>query len=116
MERQTHTEDLRNVHETDVVTIETTTGRRFAEVECVSCQTQQADTRSGEVRETIIWRFDVNGRDLVASIVDGLKSSPDDPDFPVHKEASLGNVGEYDGWVNLGYFETVEIHGISIEA
>jgi hypothetical protein len=111
-----HTTDLRNVNENDVVTIETTEGRRFAEVECVSRQSERADPRSGEVRQSIIWQFNINGRDLVATIIDGLKSSPDDPDFPVHKEASLGNVGEYDGWVNLGYFDTVEIYGPKLES
>ncbi len=116
MEDQTHTEDLRNVREEDTVTIETTSGRRFAAVKCVTYRTEHADPRSGEVRETSFWQFDVNGRDLVVSIIDGLKSSPDDPEFPIHKKVRVGNVGEYDGWVDLGYITSVQIHGPKLES
>lgn len=105
-----HTDELRNVDEGDIVTIETTAGRLFREVECVSRQTQRADPRTGEIRQSQIWQFEVADRDLTVSIVDGLRSSPEDPDFPKHKEASLGNVGEYEGWVTVGYFDVVDIH------
>jgi len=112
MSENQHTDDLRNIQEGDSVTIETTTGRRFPAVECLSKDVQSADPRTGEIRETYLWTFNVaDKRTLTVNFIEGLKSSPDDPDFPVHKEASLGNIGEREGWVRVGYFESVKIHG-----
>ena len=96
-----HTADLRNVVEGDSVTIETRGGDTF-DVECFFHQQQQADPRSGEVRETNIWRLKNENRLLAVSITDGLKSSPDDPDFPIHNE-----VWDEDEEVGLGYIESV---------
>lgn len=104
-----HTDDLRNVNEGDSVTIHTTSGETFHEVTCTLRKKRNADPRSGEVRETTLWSFTVDGDDLTVSITDGLRSSPDDPEFPVHKEAHLGTIGKADGWMPKGYIETVEI-------
>lgn len=111
-----HTDDLRNVNEGDSVTIHTTEGETYHEVECSLREVHNADPRSGEVRETTLWAFTVGDEDLTASIVEGLRSSPDDPEFPVHKEANLGVIGKADGWTPKGYIESVEIHGPRLEA
>lgn len=111
---ENHSEDLRNVNEGDSVTIELahpTNGRTYHEVLCAMREVHHADPRSGEIRETTLWSFNVGDKDLTVSITDGLKSSPDDPEFPLHKEASLGEIGKADGWVSMGYIESVEIHG-----
>jgi len=113
---ENHTDDLRNVNEGDSVTIHTTDGHTFNEVECDMRQRQNADPRSGEVRETHLWSFNVGDKDLTVSIIDGLKSHPEQDPFPRHKSASLGHIGETDGWETVGYIETVEIHGPRLES
>lgn len=110
-----HTADLYNVNEGDSVTIHTTEGETFDEVTCSLREVHYADERSGEIRETILWSFNVGDKDLTASITDGLKSSPDGPDFPIHKEMALGVIGKADGWVSKGFIESVEIHGPKLE-
>lgn len=111
MEQTTHTDDLRNVREGDTVTVTTTEGETFDEVECAFREVHHADPRSGEIRETTLWSFDVGDKDLTVSIVEGLKSSEDDPDFPLHKGSSLGVIGKADGWTPKGHFESLQIHG-----
>jgi len=107
---ETHSEDLRNVSENDIVTLEMSTGERFSQVECEMYQVQNADPRSGEVRETKLWAFALpNGDSLTASITNGLRSSPNDPEFPQHKSASIGQIGERDGWTDAGYIDDVSI-------
>ena len=100
-----HTADLRNVNENDTVVLETTEGEHF-EATCTSRERQNADPRSGEIRETHIWLFDAVEYQPAISITDGLKSSPDDPDFPVHKE-----VYDRQQEGTMGYVESVEIMG-----
>ena len=107
---ESHTDDLRNVNENDDVTITTTEGETF-DAHCKMRQTQNADPRTGEVRETKIWLFDTPDGEVAASILDGLKSSPDDPDFPQH--SALYNTGEEE---SLGYIESVQIHGPRLES
>ena len=110
-----HSANLRNVNKGDSVTIETTGGRRFREVKCTDFIKKHADPRTGEIRETSLWEFDISGLGdmevLTVSIVEGLKSSPDDPDFPVHKNGSAGIIGHRDSWESVGHFEEIEIHG-----
>jgi len=53
-----------------------------------------------------MWEFVGNGRTLRASVVDGLKSSEDDPDFPIHNE-----VWEQESEESIGYITDVRIHG-----
>ena len=117
MEKQTqmssdsqHTSELRDVSQGDSVTIHTTEGQTFNEIECDMHQRLNADPRSGEVRETHLWAFTVAEADLTVSIIDGLKSHPEQDPFPRHKPASLGKRGNYDGWEQLGYIESIEIH------
>jgi hypothetical protein len=100
-----HSDDLHDVSEGDEVTITPAGGTTMAG-ECVSRSTQHADPRSGEVRETESWEFVVDGdRTVFATVTNGLKSSPDDPDFPIHSEMYDPNADE-----SLGYIEKVQIH------
>ena len=103
-----HTADLRNVSEGDTVTLELSNGETLV-VECFFYQNQHADPRSGEVRETNIWRFKNDDRLLAVSITDGLKSSPDDPDFPIHNE-----VWDEDEETGLGYIESLTLMGAEV--
>jgi hypothetical protein len=105
-----HTEDIRNIVEGDEVTITTTEGEAF-DAECINRDTQHADPRSGEVRQTTYWKFDTPYGEAAASILEGLKSSPDDRDFPQHSE--LWHMDKGDG---MGYIESVQIHGPDVQA
>jgi len=100
-----HSEDLRNVREGDTVTIQTTEDESF-QVTCTHTQTNHADPRSGEVRETNLWLFDSFDHSLAASITDGLKSSSDDAEFPQHSQ-----VWDKDAEESIGYIESLTIHG-----
>ena len=102
-----NTADLRNVVEGDTVRIETTERHTF-EVECVFYEKQHADPRSGEIRETNIWQFE-GDRNVAVSFTDGLKSSPDDPEFPVHNE-----VWDSDEEESIGYIESLTIAGAKV--
>lgn len=100
-----HTDDIRNVREGDTVQIETTEGEAF-EAECIGYDVQHASPGSGEIRESRVWLFDsVEGRPVVP-IIDGLKSSRDDPDFPIHKPIWDEERGEA-----MGYVKELIIHG-----
>lgn len=107
---EAHTDDLRNVNQNDEVHLYTTEGENFSAY-CESVETQHADPRSGEVRETTIWMFDTPKGTLAASIIEGLLSSEDDPEFPQHTE-----LWALEREATLGYIETVEIHGQRLEA
>lgn len=100
-----HSEDLQNVSEGDSVTLTTTKGETF-DAECLSFDVQHADPRSGEVRQTNIWTFDVSDSEVCASILDGLKSSDDDPDFPIHSE--LWHMEKEE---TMGYIKDLKLHG-----
>lgn len=100
-----HTDDLFNVNEDDELHIYTTEGENFS-AECESRKLQRADPRSGEIRQTNIWRFDTPKGTLAASILDGLKSSEDDPDFPQHSALYAVESGE-----TLGYVESLDLQG-----
>lgn len=100
-----HTDDLRNVNEGDLLDITTTEGETF-EATCTSREVQHADPRSGEVRQTTIWTFDTPYGEAAATILDGLKSSADDPDFPQHSE--LWHMDEGDG---MGFIESLNLYG-----
>jgi hypothetical protein len=103
---ETHTDDLRNVTDGDSVTLHTTEGETF-DVECNYHSVDNADPRSGEVRETKTWIFQNQaGEEICAAITDGLRSSPDDPEFPQHSQLWDSTAGE-----NLGYIESLSIHG-----
>lgn len=105
MARDHHIDDLLAVREGDDVSF-TTTGDLAASVECVEKERQSADPRTGEVRDTTIWTFEQGDTTLYASIVDGLKSSENDPDFPVSSE-----VYDPDAETSHGYINTLQIHG-----
>ncbi len=106
---ENHTDNLRNVREGDTVVITPTDGGAFT-CECTDYQIQNADPRSGEVRETKIWEFTNVDVKMYASILDGLKSSESDPDFPQHSELYDSSLDR-----NLGYIEELTIRG-QIEA
>lgn len=100
-----HTDDIRNVREGDTVELTTTEGETF-EAECVDYSVEHADPRSGEVRETRMWEFSAVEYRPVVSITEGLKSSPDDPDFPIHNEIwDLQQEG------TMGYVAELSIYG-----
>lgn len=100
-----HTADFRNVREGDSVTIHTTRGESF-DVECERFEKEQADPRSGEVRETRIWTLVGDSRTLTVAIVDGLRSSESDPDFPIHHP-----IFEVESEAGIGYVESLDLHG-----
>lgn len=100
-----HSDDLRKVREGDTLEIETTEGETL-DVECTSRQVQNADPRSGEIRETKIWQFETDSGSIAASIIDGLKSSSDEADFPRHSE-----LWHMDEERNLGYIESLTLLG-----
>lgn len=102
---ETHTDDLRNVREGDTVVITPQNGGAFT-CECVDYSVQNADPRSGEVRETKIWKFRNVDVEIYASIIDGLRSSESDPEFPIHTEL-------YDATLDrgIGYIEKLTIRG-----
>jgi hypothetical protein len=81
-----HTEDIHNVVEGDHVTITTTEGETF-DAECERIDVENADRRTGEIRETTTWFFTAVEHEPIVSIIYGLRSRPSDPEFPVHKEA-----------------------------
>jgi hypothetical protein len=100
MAEDAHTEDLRTVHEGDTVEIVTSENEAF-EAKCVEKEIYNADPRTGEVRETRSWHFDAVEHQPVVTIIDGLRSSPDDPEFPIHKsmwdsqqEGSMGYIND----------------------
>ena len=103
-----NTADLRNVVEGDIVEIVTSEGEVF-EAECTDFQVQHADSRSGEVRETRLWLFDAVEYQPSVSITDGLKSSPDDPDFPIHNE-----IWDRQQEGTMGYIESLTIAGAKV--
>ena len=102
-----HTSDLRNVKEGDGVTFTTSDGETY-NATCTNYDEQHADERSGEVRTTSIWTLDIDGLGGRAdvAIVDGLKSSPEQDDFPRYHEIWQGKDKP-----TLGYIEKVQIHG-----
>lgn len=97
-----HTDELRRVQSGDDLLLTTTEGEEL-EATCTNRSTEHADPRSGEVRETEIWRFDTKYGEVAATILDGLKSSPDDSDFPVHTE--LWHIDEGGA---MGYIEELQ--------
>jgi len=99
-----HCDQIRSVSEGDTVTISTTNGNIF-DATCEMKDTQYADPRSGEIRETRIWLFNAVEFMPIVSILDGLKSSPDDPDFPVHKQVYCRDTEQ-----SLGFIDRIDIH------
>jgi len=99
-----HTDTLRQVEKGDNVTITTTLDETY-DFTCEMHDVQKADPRTGEIRETHIWQFNNPTRRISATITDGLKSSPDDPDFPIHSE-----VYEFESDASIGYIDKLEIH------
>ena len=71
-------------------------GRTFEEVECHIRTTERSDLDSGELRETHIWASVSKSKNLTVSIIEGLRSSEDDPDLPLHKPARIGHIGTDD--------------------
>lgn len=94
-----HTSDLRSVREGDSVRLTTSEGETF-EAECINYDKQYAHPDTHKVRETNIWVFETPRGKVAVNILDGLKSSPDSPDFPKHSE--LWHLDEDDG---MGYIE-----------
>lgn len=100
-----HTSDLRNVEEGDTLDITTGSGETLR-VECTARNTESADPRSGEVRDTIFWHFDVDGGQVFAAITEGLRSSEDDPEFPIHMPLWDARKDQ-----RIGYIDEVKIRG-----
>lgn len=93
-----HTVDLRNVRQGDRITIETTHSETH-EVECTSKEKRHADPRSREVRHTTIWKFEGDSFEAYCSILDGLRSSQDDPQFPQHSQLIDDEYGTEYGYI-----------------
>lgn len=109
MVRDQHTDDLHNVAEGDEVILRTTKSGAMP-AECIERVSQHADERTGEVRRTTIWTFDTGDRKLGATILDGLKSSADDPDFPQYTE-----LWDIEGNVGLGYIKDIDVQGPTVQ-
>lgn len=105
-----HTKDLWNVNEGDEATLTTSGGETF-DAECTERSVENADPRTGEIRETTMWVFDGVEYKLAITIIQGLGSSEDDPEFPVHKEAwDIQQQG------TMGYVESLDLHGQKLES
>lgn len=105
-----HTADLWNVNEGDELHIYTSEGENFSAT-CTSRERQHADERTGEVRRTTIWVFDTAKGELAATILQGLRSSEDDGEFPQHSQ--LWAMEREEG---LGYIEDIRLAGQPPEA
>jgi len=93
------------VQKGDIVEIVTSEYEPF-EAECVKTEVHNADPRTGEVRETQIWHFDTVEYQPVVGIVDGLRSSPEDPEFPLHREMFDSQQEQ-----SMGYIKNLTIYG-----
>lgn len=111
MEKDQHTADLRNVNEGDDVTIITTEGEEF-DAHCTEVDVSNADPRTGEIRETTMWFFEGSHHSTIAVIVDGLASTEEQMGhFPSHK-----TMWERNQERDMGYIESVQIHGPRLES
>ena len=106
---ENHPDDIRNIAEGDEVQIETTEGH-LLDMTCTEITKQNADPRTGEIRETTMWFFDMGGEEVVMSRVEGLRSRESDPEFPVDKP--IWNVEREMGY---GFGTEVSIRGPSVE-
>jgi len=112
-----HDASVRGIYEGNEVTFDLSNGETI-EAECIHRSRNSADPRSGEIRTTYVWTFDIADSDRLAtvSIVDGLRSSEDDPEFPVHKKLSTTDKLARDGdWQEQGYITTVENHAAEVD-
>ncbi len=109
MTQETHTSTLQLVREGDTVTIHTSEGHQF-EAECVTYDERNAAERTGEIRKTMMWSFDAVEYQPVVTIIQGLRSSADDPDFPIHEK-----VWDTKQECRMGYVKSIIIHN-SVEA
>jgi len=107
---ENHPDDIRNIAEGDEVIIETTSGDTL-DMTCTEIDKSNADPRTGEVRETTMWFFDLGGEEVVFSRVEGLRSSESDPEFPVDKP-----VWNIDQEMGYGYVESLKILGANVQA
>ena len=103
-----HTADLRNVREGDTVNLKTTEGVHLKEAECTEYQVEQADPRSGHIRESLIWVFQVGDEEYAAAILDGLASTAEEEGrFPSHNKLTKQD----EDFTTVGYLSEVEILG-----
>lgn len=100
-----HSIDLHALREGDTADLTMSDGEEF-EVEVEDYQHQHAAEMTGEVRDTYIWTFVTEDLRFAVSITDGLASSPDDPEFPIHhevwdmkREETMGFVEECSNYV-----------------
>ena len=103
-----HSPDLRHVKEDDDVTLTTTTGDTLRAT-CTNTDEMHADPQSGEVVTTSVWTFKSPDLSSAADvgITDGLKSSPEQDDFPRYDEMYCDTSTQ----TNFGYINSVEVHG-----
>lgn len=104
MTKQTHADSISHVREGDTVTITTSEGHQF-EAECVAYDERNAAERTGEIRKTVMWFFDAIEYQPVVTIIQGLRSSDNDPDFPIHKK-----IWDHQQKQEMGYIECMTIH------
>jgi len=103
MSEPTHNAKLYDVQEGDRVTFTTTENATFDGI-CSNYDIYQANEMTGEIRKTMIWTFNSDDKNVMASIINGLKSSDDDPDFPLHKSSWESTTEE-----SIGYINSLEI-------
>ena len=110
MADESHPDDIRNIAEGDEVVIETASGDTL-DMTCTEIRKENADPRTGEIRETTMWFFDLGGEEVVLSRVEGLRSSESDPEFPVDKP--VWNIDQEQGY---GYVESLNLLGQPVES
>lgn len=99
-----HAKEVWDIYEGSTVTIETTDGIEF-DATCTSRETEYSDPRSEHIRETTMWEFSAVEWSPVVDIVNGVRSSEDDPEFPLHSELWCTDHEQ-----DLGYIESITIH------
>lgn len=107
-----HDAAIRGVYEENEVTLDLSNGETI-NAECIHRSRNSADERSGKIRTTYVWTFDIADGDRLGtvSIVDGMRSSENGPEFPIHKKLSTTDKLARDGdWQTKGYITTVENH------
>lgn len=100
-----HTSSLNDVREGNRISA-TIEGSEVFVADCAEYTEEHADERTGEIRLTKMWIFEDadEDRQLVASILEGLKSSPDDPEFPQHSP-----LWDMDAEETVGYITELNI-------
>jgi len=101
---ESHTDDLRNVKEGDVLDVETSEGDEFR-MTCTGFN-RHNDPDPDKVREYFNWTFEQEGAEVTIQITEGLRSFEWEEDYPRHTPM-------YDSTndVSLGYITDLTLYG-----